>query len=115
MIRILLCARLTEAVGTGRYDVETSAPTTVKAALAQLCSNTPMLRPYIWDDTAVPFPDVLVCVNSMSVKDPIGLSDVLHPTSVIHIFRSFGPRVGMAWSTDWRQRRLATLGAVGAV
>src|SRR6266849_6488301 len=106
MIRIFLGGRLADAVGTSRYDADTHAPATVRMALSDLLSKYPELRAFIWDDAAVPLGTVMFCVDSVPVSDPVGLSDMLRPDSCIHIIKSSGPRVDMAWSTDWRQRRL---------
>jgi hypothetical protein len=107
VIRILLGGRLAEAIKTTSYDVETPRPTTVKLVVLDLVHKHPELRTYIWDDAAVPLGNVVFCVDSVPVNDPSGLSDVLRSTCTIHILQSFGPPVGMCWSTDWRERRLS--------
>jgi hypothetical protein len=108
MIRILLCDQLGGVIGTNRCDAVTSGQTTVKVALSGLLRQYPGLRSYILDEAGVLSPWVGLFVDSVSVNDPVGLSDVLGPNGTLHILRSLGPRAGMCWSTDWRERRLSS-------
>lgn len=107
MIRILLCDQLGKVIGTNCYEAVLSGQTTVKMALSGLLRQYPGLRSYILDDTGVLRRRVALFVDSVLVNDPIRLSDVLRPTCTLHIMRSLGPRAGMCWSTDWRERRLS--------
>jgi hypothetical protein len=105
MFWILLEDPLAAIAGTSRDEVSGAGATTVKAALSGLLARHPRLRPGLLADTGALRPDVALFLDASPVGDRIGLSDVLQSRQTLHVMRSRGPRVGMCWSTDWRERR----------
>ena len=61
---------------------------TLRAGLDDAFARNPRLRGYLLDDQGRLRPNVVVFIDGLRVRDPVGLSDSLGPDSRVHVFQA---------------------------